>query len=77
MEEFKQKTRTRLEEDYNKAQEVLKGKNHDEIIKIAEEKCLYNFQYMEGYTITNDVSYLFKNGADALLLVQDRKLKFL
>ena len=45
--------------------EALKNKTYDEIIEIAKRKCVYNFQYMEGYVVNNRVSYLFKRGVDA------------
>lgn len=59
-----------------KAINEIEGKNHDEIMEIAKDKIL-GFQYMKGYFICNDISYLLGDHtgfADVIDFINDGKI---
>lgn len=60
-------------ESLNKIQKI-KSKKYDELVEIAKEKSIENFQFEQGFWICNDVSYLSKKVsiyADVVLYIFD------
>ena len=58
---------------------TLKGLNYDDLIKIAKEKDVYSFQFLDGYRyICNDITYLDPESkdiyCDIIIFVDDGKV---